>query len=216
MSEGDEEDPIPDWIESSEPTAVERALQDPPLSPPKTAPDLWVEVTPTASPHFNLGAPVQVQRRPGVSASATRAPRPPSKERSYPKMRALLGSPEAVPYGNASPKPPPVPGTFFPAPRVPIKKAEPADLDELLRTMADGLMIGETPSGHTEVRVTLKDEFFAGTELRIQVGDGEVEATLVPPDREIYWQLNGNVEALKARLEEKGLRVTRVTVVEPV
>lgn len=228
MSGGDDESEVgPDWVEAQEEaTAVERALDDPPLSPPRSAPSPWIEVTPAPSSgeepspaaSFQIGAPVTVQRRVhpgGSSTSSHRAPRPPSPDRAYPKMRALLGDPHTVPYGNSAPRPPPVPGTFFPAPRAPLPKPAPTDLDTLLQTMADGLMIGESPTGHTEVRVTLKDEFFAGTELRIQVGEGEVEATLLPPDREIYWQLNANADALRSRLEERGLRVTKVTVVEP-
>ncbi len=140
-------------------------------------------------------------------------------ERRYPKMMGLLKNSDAVPYGIAperEPPPPPVPGTFFPAPRPPLfERPAPADLDELLATMAEGLLIGETPDGGTEVRVTLRDEFFAGTELRIRVVGGEVSAQLMPPDRDIYWQLNGNLDELRERLADRGLTVAELTVLEP-
>ncbi len=138
--------------------------------------------------------------------------------RRYPKMLALLKNPDDVPLGNEAPAPEPmpqVPGTFFPAARPPRPQPAPADLDGLLATMAEGLLIGETPEGHTEVRVTLKDEFFAGTELRITLGAGSLTAVLVPPDREIYWQLAGNVDALRERLTDRGLSVTEIKVADP-
>src|SRR5262249_33785066 len=94
-------------------------------------------------------------------------PEPPSPERAYPRMRALLKNPDEVPYGFEEPQksrpPPPVPGTFIPSPRrreiekKPSPAAQSQDLDEMLATMAEGLLIGEDASGHTEVRVTLRD-----------------------------------------------------------
>ncbi len=97
-----------------------------------------------------------------------------------------------------------------------MDRPAPEDLDALLTTMAEGLLIGETPDGQTEVRVTLRDEFFAGTELRIAVNKGQIHATLVPPERDVYWELNANVPGLRARLESKGLKVHTLEVVEPV
>lgn len=127
-----------------------------------------------------------------------------------------------MPYVVEPPKArraPPVPGTFFPAVRRerdrPIAPQDPADLDEMLATMADGLLIGESPNGGTEVRVTLRDEFFAGTELRIQMNDGRVRAVLVPPDRGTYLTLNGNIDDLRLRLEARGLHVEELRVAEP-
>ena len=170
-----------------------------------------------------LGGPVVVTRRATKArAEGLRgtigAPRvTPPPERRYPRMRALLRDPDLVPFGCEPPArgAPPVPGTFFPAPREPLERPAPADLDAMLTTMAEGLLIGENRAGQTEVRVTLKDEFFAGTELRIAVGGGEVCAVLVPPDRDIYWQLNANLEELRARLSARGLRVTEIRVAEP-
>jgi hypothetical protein len=142
--------------------------------------------------------------------------------RKYPKMRALLRNPEKVPHGStppSKPKPPPVPGTFIPASKrereKPVVDSAPGDLDEMLATMAEGLLIGEDATGHTEVRVTLRDEFFAGTELRITLGEDGVTAILVPPDRMTYMMLNGNVDDLRVRLESRGLRVSKVKVAEP-
>ena len=146
---------------------------------------------------------------------------PPSKStktrRQYPRMLALLkDSTVAERPGRLTPDlPPPVPGTFFPAPREPMERPEPTDLDQMLATMAEGLLIGETPDGQTEVRVTLKDEFFAGTELRIAVGEGKVHAVLVPPSRDVYWQLNASLDGLKDRLTQRGLAVEDIELVEP-
>lgn len=146
----------------------------------------------------------------------------PSPARKYPKMRALLNNPEKVPYGSAAPakpKPPPVPGTFIPASKKerppPVVESAPGDLDEMLATMAEGLLIGEDATGHTEVRVTLRDEFFAGTELRITLGEDGISAILVPPDRMTYMTLNGNIDDLRLRLESRGLRVSKIKVSEP-
>jgi hypothetical protein len=152
-------------------------------------------------------------RQPAPAPSAA-----PPAGRHYPRMRALLQDPDAVPYGitpPTEPPPPPVPGTFFPAAPAPPERPRAADLDNLLLTMAEGLLIGEGPDGGTEVRVTLRDEFFAGTELRIGLGGGSITATLVPPDRPTYWALSGNVAELESRLLERGLRVQEVRVLEP-
>ena len=132
-------------------------------------------------------------------------------------MLALLKDPSAIqnPARVAPEPPPPVPGTFFPAPREPMEQPEPVDLDKMLLTMAEGLLIGETADGHTEVRVTLKDEFFAGTELRIVVIEGKVQAKLSPPDREVYWQLNASLDDLHQRLKERGLEVESVELLDP-
>ncbi len=171
----------------------------------------------------SLNEPIRVDRRPqkrkstAAPAPQRRAPAAPTG-RHYPKMRSLLRDPDSVPFGNRpphEPAAPPVPGTFFPAAREPKPQPKPADLDGLLATMAEGLLIGETADGHTEIRVTLKDEFFAGTELRIVLGESGLVAELVPPDREIYWQLSGNVDDLRERLTSRGLSVTEVKVSFP-
>lgn len=161
------------------------------------------------------------RRRPREKTAApTGAPHSAEKvpTRHYPKMRALLAQPERVPEGMdplPEPRPPPVPGTFIPNPPPPPPRPEPGELDALLALMADGLFIGEGEGGSTEVRVTLRDEFFCGTELRIGLDDGQVSALLVPPTREIYWQLGGETHLLRDRLERRGLRVAELKVAEP-
>ena len=142
----------------------------------------------------------------------------PSPPRLYPKMRALLADPSLVVEGSdplPEPLPPPVPGTFIanPPPRPP--RAAAGDLDGMLSLMAEGLLIGEGPDGSTEIRISLKDEFFAGTELRIRLDDGRIAAALYPPSREVYWQLGGEAGELRARLEARGLRVQSLEVIEP-
>lgn len=158
----------------------------------------------------------------------------PSVARQYPRMLALLRDPERVLHRGGRDAVGPGPArvgqlaregearlsrTFFPTRRQerdpPQGRAEPADLDEMLVAMADGLLVGEDESGHAEVRVTLRDEFFAGTELRITAGGGRVRAVLVPPDRSTYLELNGNIDELRERLEARGLKVEELRVREP-
>jgi hypothetical protein len=212
---------------------------EPPPPPRVRAPSMRSKLIDEMEPtHYQqevrqlLNQPMVVPRKtPARSSSGakrrelTPPPRSKSKARSktpdrrYPKMLSLLSDAESVPLGSepgAEPPPPPVPGTFFPSPRAPLfERPAPADLDDLLATMAEGLLIGEAPDGGTEVRVTLRDEFFAGTELRIRVGNGEISAQLIPPDRDIYWQLNGNLDELRERLASRGLTVRELVVLEP-
>jgi len=164
---------------------------------------------------------IRMQRKVGLRAELKPAPSTKIEAhpqdplaRRYPLFWALLRNPEQAVQPKVK-RPPPVPRTFFPAPRVPLERAAPEDLDTLLATMAEGLLIGESADGGTEVRVTLKDEFFAGTELWISVGGGEISATLVPPDRQVYWTLNAHAEELAERLGARGLRVAKVEIREP-
>ncbi|MEL6184651.1 MAG: flagellar hook-length control protein FliK [Myxococcota bacterium] len=159
---------------------------------------------------------VRMERR--MRARADAPPQPTSHSRRYPRFRALLRHPERVPDGSEpipEPRPPPVPGTFIPNPPPPPPRTEPTELDAMLALMADGLFIREGEDGATEVRVTLRDEYFAGTELRIGLEAGRVRATLVPPSREVYWQLSGEAHQLRDRLEQRGLRVSELSVLEP-
>ena len=176
---------------------------------------------PTAHPGRAPSARAPEADRVGGGARTEARPPLPSRlaggRRRYPKMLALLKDQSVVrrPGQPVPVTPPPVPGTFFPAPREPMEQPEVSDLDQMLLTMAEGLLIGETAEGHTEVRVTLKDEFFAGTELRIVTAEGKVRAVLVPPDREVYWQLSGRLDDLKTRLSDRGLDVEAIELVDP-
>ncbi|MEM7237432.1 MAG: hypothetical protein AAF501_06365 [Pseudomonadota bacterium] len=40
-------------------------------------------------------------------------------------------------------------------------------------------------------------------------------ALLVPPDRDVYWQLNGNIDELRERLTGRGLSVQDIQVADP-
>lgn len=212
------------------PSAISRfALASGPLSQSVTVSRNTKNAAPRAQSGIRIGdAAVAIARRmPSSAGRATEIVRAhhqvpaqePPPARRYTLMRSLLKNPEKVPYGASKKRPPPVPGTFIPAGKrekePPPLPASPVDLDEMLATMAEGLLIGEDANGHTEVRVTLRDEFFAGTELRIKLGDGGVSALLVPPDRSTYLTLNGNIDDLRLRLEARGLRVTQLRVAEP-
>ena len=178
--------------------------------PPRQAPEIRIRRhrPPSHLPDSHeVGSPPSPPHRKG-----------PNPSRQYPRMRALLSNPERVPGGSrpiAPYRPPPVPGTFIPRPPPPPPRPKRTELDGLLAVMADGLLIGEGEGGASEIRVTLRDEFFAGTELRISLLEGRVSAKLIPPNREVYWQLGGEAGELRLRLEERGLRVSQLEVLEP-
>lgn len=148
--------------------------------------------------------------RPSQPPRARPAPRAVDIAALYPKMLSLLREPPPL----KPPPEPPVPGSFFPRTPAPEPGA-PADLDGLLSTMAEGLLIGETPDGGTELRLTLRDEFFSGTELRMVSARGRLEAELIPPDISTYYTLNAEIDALAERLREKGLAVERLELRRP-
>ena len=161
-----------------------------------------------------------VQERVSDKHAATRAKASlgEASPRSYPKMLSLLQSPEDAMPEPVVPEPaPPVPGTFFPT----KKKHElvpdegPPDVDGLLSAMAEGLLVGEGPDGSSQIMVTLSDEFFRGTELRVAVDTSGVTALLLPPDYEVYRHLSSQIHRLEERLRHRGLNVTKVTVQRP-
>ena len=90
-----------------------------------------------------------------------------------------------------------------------------AEVDELLGEMAEGLLVGGDGAGTSEIRVTLGEEFFGGTELRIQRSADGVTAILRPPDRDTYRILAAELPRLRVHLEERGLRVSNLRVEEP-
>ena len=138
--------------------------------------------------------------------------------RKYPKMLALLQEPQEVQLALPVTEPaPPVPGTFFPTKKKPelVPDDGPPDMDGLLSAMADGLLVGEGPDGSSQIMVTLSDEFFRGTELRVGIDSSGVTALLLPPDYEVYRHLSSEIHRLEDRLRKRGLNVTKVTVKKP-
>lgn len=148
-------------------------------------------------------------------ADPRRGLRPPSPERTYPLARALLENPNEVPYG-LDPKPAPeVPGTFIPH-RQPKRRLESMErADQLLEEMASTLLIGGDDRGTKEVRITLSDDFFQGTELRIAFVGGQLSAELSPPDLATFELLKREASRLREHLEARGLRVSSVEVKRP-
>ena len=143
---------------------------------------------------------------------------PDSSPRKYPKMLALLRAPQEVQLALPVTEPaPPVPGTFFPTKKKTnlVPDDGPPDVDGLLSAMADGLLVGEGPDGSSQIMVTLSDEFFRGTELRVAIDSSGVTALLLPPDYEVYRHLSSEIHRLEDRLRKRGLRVTKVTVQKP-
>lgn len=162
-----------------------------------------------------------VSRRMAKQAATPVAPPEPqpaaSRGRRYPKMLALLSNSARVEMGSAPiqpPKPPPVPGTFFPVAKVPSNADRP-DMDKLLAAMADGLLVGGDDNGSSQIIITLRDDFFRGTELHVSLADGSIAAKLVPPDIETYRTLDAEMDRLRGRLAERGLRVASLCVERP-
>ena len=90
-----------------------------------------------------------------------------------------------------------------------------ARADALVRDMADSLLVGSDASGAQEFRLVLGDDFFGGTELRIVRSLDGIVAVFTPPDRDTWRLLSSEGPRLRAELEQKGLRVARIEVVEP-
>ena len=162
---------------------------------------------------------VPVYKAPPPVSQPAPAPSGPPPKRAYPKMLALLTSSEAVPHGDAPippPRPPAVPGTFFPAKSHKEVVDDTPDVDTLLQAMAEGLLVGgDGDSGSSQIMITLRDEFFAGTQLRVGITEGGIEATLVPPDRGTYRHLCSEIHRLESRLSRRGRRVSTLRVEDP-
>lgn len=212
--------------------------------PRPTEPDLQrVQAdTPFAAPRARGGSTAGRRVAPPREASRSRALAGPVK-REYPLMCALIKDPGQIPAieeraeaaaaierGEPDPRyaknpmsrSEPLPQSFIrnsPRPqRREASSARPGDprqhLDGMLEQMAEGLLVGGSSDQH-EMRVTLRDEFFRGTELQIMIAAEGVVARFVPPDRDTYRHLSSELHRLRAQLEERGLRVARLVVEEP-
>lgn len=206
--------PFDPWSLDAE---VDFAAGEPPEDTDPAAPVFGAEAPPSSSyglPSAAADSALTLSRKP---ARPSRPPRARAKAPPvdiaalYPKMLSLLRDPPPL----RPPPETPVPGSFFPRAPTPPPGAPPADLDRLLSTMAEGLLIGETPEGGTELRLTLRDEFFSGTELRVASIEGKLQAELRPPDISTYYTLNAEIDALAARLRDKGLAVERLELRRP-
>jgi hypothetical protein len=138
-------------------------------------------------------------------------------ERQYPAFLELIG--EGRDSGDLSAAlpvqpPAPVPGTFFPAPRVPRERSD-RGVERMLATMAKGLSIGGDDDGRRDIWITLSDDHFAGTELRISNIHGQIHAEICPTDRDGYFALSSRVDELRDRLRSRGLSVAAVVVKKP-
>lgn len=195
----------------------------PELNPPRP-PSSWGLGVRTLEGGYPGAQEVRLQRKrpPGAPPRPTpQAPAPGPGPRNpparhYPEFAAFMRE-HGIEVEPVAASAPPVPGTFIPRPPPPPprKTPEPGELDRLLGLMADGLMIGEDAEGATEIRITLRDDYFAGTELRVSVEPGGLVARLFPPNRDVYRQLASEELALRLRLEERGLKVRAVEVTAP-
>ncbi len=136
--------------------------------------------------------------------------------RDYPVLRGLVHNPDAFAHDERAASTA-VPRAFVRAGAVhePRSGSARADMDDMLEEMAEGLLVGGDGAGMSEIRVTLGEEFFGGTELRIQRNADGVTAILRPPDRETYRVLAAELPRLRVHLEERGLRVSNLRVEEP-
>jgi len=185
------------------------------VAPPANAPfgpPIRVDA-PTPRPR----APSQTSRRP-LSREPSRPPRNNTQVRpvrDYPVARGLLRNPDASVI-DERPLSAAVPRAFVRSgvPAEPRSSAR-AEADGMLQEMAEGLLVGGDGAGNSEIRVTLGEEFFGGTELHIQHTPEGLIAILRPPDRETYRVLASELPRLRVQLEERGLRVSNLRVEEP-
>ena len=140
-------------------------------------------------------------------------------KREYPMMMSLLQDPPVTGGEQVSdvPSSPPVPGTFFPtsSKKELVPESGPPDMEGLLSTMAEGVLLGGSSDGSSHMMITLNDEYFRGTELRISMEVTGVKAHLIPPDYEVYRHLSSELPRLEQRLLARGLTVNEVSVLKP-
>ena len=134
-------------------------------------------------------------------------------------MMSLLQDPLEIESGRTSniSSSPPVPGTFFPtsSKKDLVPESGPPDMEGLLSTMAEGVLLGGSSDGSSHMMITLNDEYFRGTELRISIESTGVKAHLIPPDYEVYRHLSSELPRLEQRLLARGLTVNEVSVLKP-
>ncbi|MEE2902250.1 MAG: flagellar hook-length control protein FliK [Myxococcota bacterium] len=140
-------------------------------------------------------------------------------KREYPLMMSLLQDPSEIQSKGTSniSSSPPVPGTFFPtsSKKELVPESGPPDMEGLLSTMAEGVLVGGSSDGSSHMMITLNDEYFRGTELRISIESNGVKAHLIPPDYEVYRHLSSELPRLEERLLARGLTVNEVSVLKP-
>jgi hypothetical protein len=195
-------DPLADAPTPAHPVPAHRSG---PFGPP-----IPVESTPPPRPR----APSSSGRRPLPRESSRPRAGGARPVRDYPVLRGLVHDPDAHLEERATSTA--VPRAFVRAgPASEPRSSARADVDGMLEEMAEGLLVGGDGAGTSEIRVTLGEEFFGGTELRIQRNADGVTAILRPPDRETYRILAGELPRLRVHLEERGLRVSNLRVEEP-
>ncbi len=154
-----------------------------------------------------------------------------SEARSYPVMRSFLKNAEEIPHGIRPQTGARTPLEAEPATRKPegglpmphrvvrrppkTRQNSVSRLDDMLRATAEGLLVGEGSHGQPEIRVSLRDEFFGGAELRVSQESRGILAVLVPPDWKTYHELRAHEPELQERLAERGLPGAIIRVDKP-
>jgi flagellar hook-length control protein FliK len=83
---------------------------------------------------------------------------------------------------------------------------------ELLATAADSALLSTDDAGTTSFDIAFDDELFADLACRISVSQGRVVATFRVRDVNLRRLLEAETPRLRARLEERGLKVGEVRV----
>lgn len=81
-----------------------------------------------------------------------------------------------------------------------------------LETAADGVMLLQQPDGSTAFEIDFSDATFADLTCRISFTNGQVRALFRVPDADARRLLESEAGRLRARLEERGLRVDAVEI----
>ncbi len=100
-----------------------------------------------------------------------------------------------------------------PTVRAPVRRAAAQRVDQSeLAHLADSALLVHAPDGSTAFEIAFDDETLPGVACRIAVANGKVTAAFHAPDRTTRWLLEGEIDRLRADLENRGLRVDAVTV----
>ncbi len=108
------------------------------------------------------------------------------------------------------PRPPPGAPAIRAGARRPAVEALPQDI---LESTAESALLVADPDGSTSFEVAIRDEVFADLACRITLRDDGLVATFRVGDDNLRRLLEAEAGRLRARLEERGLRVRAIEVV---
>jgi flagellar hook-length control protein FliK len=96
------------------------------------------------------------------------------------------------------------------------RRQQPAEeiSQELLESTADSLLMVNEPDGGKAFEISIRDDVFDELACRIAIKDGQLIATFRVQDPNLRRLLEAEAPRLRARLEERGLVVQQLLVVE--